>query len=99
MTVGEIQDLLKSNAYNGFPVVVSRWDGSGNVAWAEWRKRKRKRLEATLFVPGGFSARDYGIVAVCSLFVCSFVVSTMKYLLKFYSDWFEILSADFFWPS
>ncbi len=23
-----------------------------------------------VFVPGGFSARDYGMVAVCSLFVC-----------------------------
>ena len=30
---------------------------------------------------------------------CSFVVSTMKYLLKFYSDFFEILSVDFLWPS
>ena len=31
-----------------------------------------------VFVPGGFSARDYGIVAVCSLlFVCCLSVATM----------------------
>ena len=53
-----------------------------------------------LFVPGGFSARDCGIGVVRSLsvVVCSFV-ATMKYLLKFHSDCFETLSADFLWPS
>ena len=58
-------------------------------------------LGPRLFVPGGFSARDYGIAVVRSLsvVVCSFVVATMKYLLKFHSDCFEILSADFLWPS
>ena len=51
------------------------------------------------FVPGGFSARDYGIAVVRSLSVVVVGVSTMKYLLKFHSDCFEILSADFLWPS
>ena len=54
-----------------------------------------------VFVPGGFSARDYGIAVVRSLSVVCllFVVATMKYLLKFHSDCFETLSADFLWPS
>ena len=57
-------------------------------------------LIRVVFVLGGFSARDYGIAVVCSLSVCCLcVVSTMKYLLKFHSDCFEILSADLLWPS
>ena len=33
-----------------------------------------------IFVPGGFSARDYGIAFVCSLSVCLlFVVSTVNH--------------------
>ncbi len=43
--------------------------------------------------------RIFQIAVVCSLFVCLLLsVSTMKYLLKFYSDSFEILSAYFLWP-
>ena len=62
----------------------------------------RKIQQNSIFVPGGFSARDYGIAFVRSLSVCyvlCVVVATMKYLLKFHSDCFEILSADFLWPS
>ena len=55
-------------------------------------------MQFFFFVPGGFSARDYGIAVVRSLSVVV-VVATMKYLLKFHSDCFETLSADFLWPS
>ena len=47
--------------------------------------------------PGnGQSNRPSG---ACTSVSCLLSVSTMKYLLKFHSDCFEILSADFLWPS
>ena len=70
---------------------------------------QRLELSSTLssslfFVADGInSVGDYNSSqGGCRLSVCLCVclsVSTMNYLLKFYSNCFEILSADFLWPN
>ena len=61
-----------------------------------YERRYDSSMFRYIFVPGGFSARDYGIVAVCSLSL--FVVVCGNHG-KIHSDFSEILSVDSLWPN
>ena len=62
-----------------------------------------RHYDPSILSVADLSATDYGIAAECSLSVCLcvcvFVCVNHENLLKFHSDFFEILQVDSLWPN